>query len=51
MKIGLDQRYIVQGLGLIEDIWKAWSNMIKGRALYQSVIQTLELVAHHQSTW
>ena len=31
----------VQGLGLVEDVWKAWSNMIKGRALYQSVILRL----------
>ena len=28
----------VQGLGSVEDMWKAWSNMIKGKALYQSVI-------------
>ena len=23
---------------LVEDVWKAWSNMIEGRALYQRVI-------------
>ena len=28
----------VQGLGLVEDAWKALLNMIKGRALYQIVI-------------
>ena len=31
----------MQGLGLVEDVWKAWSNMVKGRALYQSVIVKL----------
>ena len=28
-------------LGLVEDHWKTWSNVIKGRALYQTVIPTL----------
>ena len=28
----------VQRLGFVEDVWKAWLNMMKGRALYQSVI-------------
>ena len=32
---------IVQGLGFVKDVWKALSNMIKGRALYQSVIRRL----------
>ena len=31
----------VQRLVLVEDVWKAWLNMIKGRALYQSVILRL----------
>ena len=31
----------MQGLDLVEDVWKAWSNMVKGRALYQSVILRL----------
>ena len=36
----------VQRLGLIKDVWKAWSNMIKGRSLYENVThtQTHELV-------
>ena len=27
----------MQGLDSIEEMWKAWPNMIKGKALYQSV--------------
>ena len=28
----------VQRLGLVKDVWKAWLNMIKVKALYQSMI-------------
>ena len=28
----------MQGLGSVEDMWKAWSNMIKGKAFRQHVI-------------
>ena len=26
---------------MVEDVWKAWSNVIKGRALYQSMMLRL----------
>ena len=41
-------REICEGLGLVKDVWKSWSN-IKGRALYQSMIDSqtyLGLVDH-----
>ena len=31
----------MQRLGLVKDVWKSWSNIIKGRALYQSMILRL----------
>ena len=44
LRVHIVTEKFVQGLGLVKDVWKALSNVIKGKALYQSVILTLELV-------
>ena len=33
----------VQGLDSVKEMWKAWPNIIKGRALYQSVVLRLSI--------